>query len=305
MKNSSGAAGQHLSREIGFLARRIIDEDVSKETVRREIERRFAVSSTKDREEILSRIVQRCYAVIWMASAADAHMAAAPRQRARSIEPALPVTSATANATFILRSALILAGLLGAEPHRYSRGNGFCTALFDSALDSLIAQGLLSECDGDPELALINLKQAALILKNSSIVKDGAGLDGMRIAAANPIDLYRSLFYSFWNRIKWERLFPSMPDAAGILQLNRSIAADIVLRNVKPFSLYEAAGEIIEMTGMGRRNNLILVSFIDFSLFTWLRHFGIVEYCAGARTAAVRAKLSEHGRTFLGTMQHQ
>ncbi len=294
MKNSSGAAGQQLSREIGFLARKVINDDFSREMVRREIESRFTTATRSDRERILGQVVQRCYTAIWLAMPASRKHArtSTTRTRAAAAAKTLPVTVSLAQETFALRAARIITELVADDPGRYACETGYRSILFDAALDRLVDQTLFDDCDCDPELAHIYLKQTALILKKSAPQENAA-------------DWYRSLFLSFWNLVKWERLFPSMPEAAGMLQLNRGIAADIVMKSSGAFHLAETAGEIIEMTGMGRRDNLMLVSFIDFSLFTWLRHFGIMDYCAGSRTAAMRARLTDHGRAFLGSLQNQ
>ena len=54
-----------------------------------------------------------------------------------------------------------------------------------------------------------------------------------------------------------------------------------------------------QKTGLGRLNDNYAISFIDFYFFTWLSHFGIVNYIEGDETDPVVIELTSHGKLFL------
>ena len=112
--------------------------------------------------------------------------------------------------------------------------------------------------------------------------------------------MFYRLFNAFWNLVRWEDIFPSDPESARELKITRNILKDLVLRHYGAVSLNDIANEFFDMTGFSTPNDLLVISFLDFYFFTWLRHFGMIRYSNGTEIAPVRITVTDTGRTFLG-----
>lgn len=154
----------------------------------------------------------------------------------------------------------------------------------------------------DIESVIILLEQMYSILKGSGIICVSEKSIKKQLPCNSSGRRYLKLFDAFWNKIKWNELFLSMPDTAARLQKNRKSIPRILIKRQGAFRLDEAANEMIKIADAGRENDIFLISFIDFYLFTWLSHFGIVEYLPGHDHEPVMIRLSGHGRQFLSLL---
>jgi hypothetical protein len=104
---------------------------------------------------------------------------------------------------------------------------------------------------------------------------------------------------SFCNKINWDLLFPSMPETATNLMINKKLLINLILRKKTKFRIDAIANTFIKSSGLGKANDLLLISFLDFGIFTWLGHFGILNYLKGNDTDPVFVELTNHGRRML------
>ncbi len=73
------------------------------------------------------------------------------------------------------------------------------------------------------------------------------------------------------------------------------------MRQKGKFRLDTVANEFLVATDIGKKNDLYLISFLDFYLFAWLSHFGIINYIAGNDCEPVIIELTEFGGRFVKT----
>jgi hypothetical protein len=159
----------------------------------------------------------------------------------------------------------------------------------------------LSNTVDDKELLELYLKQLYLILKNTSVFDNPEKFVPVNntLFNYNYIQLYFNMLNSFWHKMNWDLLFPSMPETAMDLKINKKILIDLLLRKKDKFRIDKIANEFFKSSGLGRANDLLLISFLDFGIFTWLDHFGIINYLNGSDIDPVFIKVTEHGRMML------
>ena len=90
-----------------------------------------------------------------------------------------------------------------------------------------------------------------------------------------------------------------MPGFARQLQEKRDFMASLIKKQKEKFRLVNIANEFITSTKIGSKNDLYIISFLDFYFFTWLSHFGIIEYLDGKDYEPVNMKMTDFGRKFL------
>ncbi len=160
---------------------------------------------------------------------------------------------------------------------------------YDLCLEKINHNKILTEIDDD-ELIIIYLKQCVAMMRDSKILYMSDA------ASVSDRNLYKCLFNSFWNSVSWENIFPSDPGAARELKINRNIFRDLVSNKQDTVSIENLVNEFIELTGISEKNDLFMISFIDFYLLTWLHHFGIIEYIRSSVYSPVLIRLTTAGR---------
>lgn len=154
----------------------------------------------------------------------------------------------------------------------------------------------------DRELLIIYLKQIVHILKESGIIYAD---DKNFISADEGLSserLYRRLLESFWNEVDWQTIFPSSPESARSLHKNREVFAELLAGTYGMVSLEDLANDFFDITEICSRNDFFMISFIDFYLLTWLKHFGIVEYISSSNNGVVHLSLADKGSTILNSL---
>ena len=158
----------------------------------------------------------------------------------------------------------------------------------------------LSNISDDVELLKLHLKQMTLIINNNSSLNNSENHNLQNHIFSNNIRLYIKILWTFWNRTDWSLLFPSMPEAALNLMKNRNLLIDLLLNNNDKFRIDQFANSFIKKSTYGKDNNLLFISFLDFTIFSWFEHFGIINYLKGKDIDPVFVKLTKHGRKMLG-----
>ncbi len=172
-------------------------------------------------------------------------------------------------------------------------------AFYEGVTDIAGGEGFLDETGGDRELFCIHLKQMIHILRACGLVYCSDGRTSVSDSDLSGRALYFRLLDSFWNAVSWQDIFPSDEDAALALYEERSIMQDLLLRKREQVTVDDLTNEFFELTGFSDENNLMLISFIDFYLYTWLKHFNILKYRKSTGRAPVTLSLSDEGRKLL------
>jgi hypothetical protein len=172
--------------------------------------------------------------------------------------------------------------------------------IHDSGKNTLLKSSGIPGAECDKDILQIYLKQITLILRNTNIFHDKKNPLIERHSLFSSIELYMHLLNSFWNKVRWIELFPSMPKTADILQTNRKVLAKIMIDGNNKFRLDKVTNDYCNITGAGGQNNLLFISFMDFYFFSWLSHFGLVNYILGNETDPVKMEITMYGRKILG-----
>jgi len=172
----------------------------------------------------------------------------------------------------------------------------FPEEFYSACADDLIKQGSSIQ---DRELLIIYLKQSAHILKKSGIIIKEKDYSIHIVEILSKVSLYRKIFDSFWNRQEWETIFPSSPEAANSLYENRESFIALLSGYYESVNIEVLANDFFDLSGICPRNDYFMISFIDFYLLTWLKHFGILEYSYTKNDDNIYVSLTESGRSFL------
>lgn len=176
-------------------------------------------------------------------------------------------------------------------------------SFYDSSVDSF-----LEICENsdkhDSELLEIYMKQCVLMLKQAGLLcVSGAKA---RITKRNDsVPVFLEIFDAFWNKNEWGNLFPSDEKSACKLKNNRQSFRKILLKIKSSSKVETLANNFFAATGFAEKNNLFMISFIDFYLLTWLTHFGIVEYDTQKSDKSVYIQLTETGRALLSILTEE
>ncbi len=152
----------------------------------------------------------------------------------------------------------------------------------------------------DNELLAIYIKQCLHLLKICGIIKKSAINSFVVTDHSESITgLYYKLLNAFWVEADWAAIFPSDTESARELKISKNILKDLLLRNSGRARLDKIANEFFEMTGFSRRDDLVMISFIDFYFFTWLKHFNLISYMEDSPYAPVSISVTESGKKIL------
>ncbi len=202
------------------------------------------------------------------------------------------------NGCFAVRLAFFLIETIAARKFVLDADGCFSRDFYRHCLESAAQAGLADEIN-DTDLLVIYMKQCMRMMDACGILTRDRRQARIHQDQASSSTIYHKLFNAFWNSTPWEELFPSDRESAQELKVTRGILKDLLLRRYGAVSLGAVANEFFEMTGFSSRNNLFMISFLDFYFFTWLRHFGMVRYSEEHDHAPVRVTVTDHGRKCL------
>jgi hypothetical protein len=199
--------------------------------------------------------------------------------------------------------AIILAGVIVEKAGHgkiKSGGNSmFSEDFYSVCADEVMKKSSLVE---DRELIIIYLKQSVHMLENCGILfKDNDSIINVKDGLSDE-RVYRNLLNSFWNSIDWKTIFPSSPESAASLHQNRELFAELICGYYGPVNIEELSNDFFDLTEITVRNDNFMISFIDFYLLTWLKHFGIIEYHSNSADDIVYVSLTESGRPLLKSL---
>ncbi len=303
MKNNVDVSRHQLSRGLNFLARKIVEKELSREMISSEIERSFSGTSTMDRENLITEVINRSYRYAWSLTS-DPALRGKPAVRK---DPApverFQLLGEVLHDCFACSMVKHLVEALKRKKPKVASDGSLGEEFYHHCVKSLFKSGLYPDID-DPELLLIYLKQTMVLLKKTRLVniKDGK----LEVSSGSlPLqDIFRELLTSFWDKTRWEDIFPSNPAASRDLRECRDILVDLIAREKGAFRIDAVANEFFSLTGFSGQNDLYMISFLDFYFFTWMSHFGILGYRKNKKGAAVHMEITPRGRTLIAILQN-
>lgn len=193
--------------------------------------------------------------------------------------------------------ALILARAiierLSGEKIQAGKDNSLPVLFYENLADILMDE------NSDRQIVLINLKQMTNIMKRCGLIRFQnrvAFTDSLSIGSEN---LYLRLLESFWNKTDWSEIFPSSPESAVKLYEKRKIFTELLQSFYTEVSIEDISNDFFAMTGFCEQNDYFMISFIDFYLITWLKHFGILDYAIKKNTEIVYLSIHDYGRDII------
>jgi hypothetical protein len=297
MKHTHGEAGHQRDKEINLLVQRVVSMDFSRDRIAKEIDRMFINLPGAEKSALFSVVVSRSCEQAW-AEDSRARTGGFVRTLAR-FDDTFPERGL--EGCFAARLCRFVAATIRKSGARVNRGKCLGQDFYDSCVQSLADTDLARE-SGETELLEIYIKQCVIMMKAAGMIEI-AGTSAVINGAYSGESVFTSLFAAFWGKVRWEDIFPSNPAAARELRHNRPILVDLIMRQNGRFSLDSIAGEFFDLTGFGTRDDVFLISFLDFYLFTWFRHFGLVEYADSADGDAVCIRVTDPGRAFFRHLQ--
>lgn len=298
MKNTLEASNMRFRQMINLLARHVVEKDLTKERLQKEIDTRFCDASRDQKEDLMKHILHKSYISAWITnrpSGTSPLTIEKPQslENFRRLEKNLKGCFALKLTRHICKSA---------EKAGASSTAGWTEDFSETCLKSFSLKSFPGEA-ADRELLLIAIKQSLAIIRKTSLFTENGNAFGAAGRECSVFSLYIDLLSAFWEKVSWEEIFPSNPEAAREIQRNRHILIDLVAHAEDVFKLDDIANQFFDMTGFGRINDLFLISFLDFYFFTWLSHFGIVKYLSGDDHEAVRLEKTPQGQELLRILQ--
>ena len=201
--------------------------------------------------------------------------------------------------TFVVTLAKIIINNLNSI--KESCKNGFPDSFYDLCVTQLYSESAFDKSI-DNEMCIIYLKQCKSLLLHGQVFTVSKGKIIINDNEISDSDLYLKLYYSFWDKVPWEDIFPSDENAAKELQYNKNILIDLLVKSENSIEVDRIANDFIELTGISYKNDLFMISFIDFYFFTWMKHFGILSY-SDKNEPLVTIHLTENGKKLLRLFQ--
>jgi hypothetical protein len=155
----------------------------------------------------------------------------------------------------------------------------------------------------DSDLLAVLSRQIMILLKKGQIITLNNGsyqVDFVKLESIQDINLF--LFKVFWNTICWLDFFPSMPQVADFLQNTRHHIARVFHSKEGRFYLDSVAVDYLVSSNYRYRNELVFVSFFDFSVTSWLSYFGICKFHNRETMERVALSLSPFGYKTLSSL---
>ncbi len=151
------------------------------------------------------------------------------------------------------------------------------------------------------DIIIFYVKQIFIMLKNGRIVNTDCGKYSL-MQDFTDSDLCFCLFESFWQITDWSCLFPSMPAAASKLQNNKLIIINMMLLCKKNIDVTEFSRKLLSEIGFKADDEMLFISFVDFSIFNWFALFGFIKYSSYCCDDAVVVRITPFGRSFLSNL---
>jgi len=202
---------------------------------------------------------------------------------------------------FAVRLADLVLSMVEKGTFALTKGNRFRNNFFSACVKNIKRTSLYQEVNDD-ELIVIYVKQLIHVLRLCGLIENLDGIAHVNRVYSSEEDLFNKIFNAFWNDSDWADIFPSSPDAARELKRNRTILTDVMLRSDSGTKLEAIANEFFELTAFSTRNNLFMISFLDFYFFTWLKHFGLIMYTDNANNNSIYIKVTGNGRRLFKTL---
>lgn len=302
MSEIFGLRKHQLNKEINYIARKVVDCDYSKDMVRNEIEKKFCSVSRNEQDFLFDTVLEKSYQYVWAVDGTFRLSHFGRMDHDYSAEALLTIQERTVKDSLAIRLFEFLTGVINSETFALAHGGRFCDEFYDNCIDRIAATDIPQSVE-DHELLLIYLKQTANMLRNTRFFSIDGGVPRVNITDVSCTEIYLEFFTSFWTRVKWDDIFPSNPAASRDLMKSKHILVDVLLNSGNKAELNFIANEFFTMTGFGLRDDLLLISYLDFYFFTWLSHFGIVKYCRCGNADPVSLRLTQHGKRFLQQLQ--
>ncbi len=199
---------------------------------------------------------------------------------------------------FALRLAQMLISIISSERFKTAADGTFSDLFYRRCLNRADESGFADEID-DPDILLINIKQCLHIMRAAGILHRDVDHAKINFSGLTDTAMHQRLFNAFWNLTPWEDIFPSDPEAARELQIDRNILKDLLARHHGSVNLEVVANDYFELTGFSFPHDMEMISFLDFYFFAWMRHFGVIRYFEGQVYAPVRIAVTDIGRNIL------
>ena len=303
MKNTIDVPSHQLTRGLNFLARQIVEKELSREMISREIERSFTGTSSMDRENLINEVINRSYRYAWTVTSEPVVRRKSPVRKNPAPVERFQLLGEVLHDCFACSMVKHLVEALKRKKPRIDTDGSLGDDFYRYCVKSLLKSGISADID-DPELLLIYFKQTMVLLKKTHLVFI---TDGRVMVASGRIpvqDIFRELLTAFWEKTRWEEIFPSNPAASRDLMDCRDILIDLIAREKGPFRIDAVSNEFFSLTGFSTPNDLYMISFLDFYFFTWMSHFGILGYSKKKKGAAVHMEITHRGRTLLSILQN-
>ena len=201
------------------------------------------------------------------------------------------------NDCFALQLAEVITEKITTERIIINRDRSFSTAFYNQLADSMKTK---SQVD-DSELLVIYLKQMVNIMRSADLIADRDGQAFITEIFSGKDVLYPVLLRAFWNECDWRIIFPSSPEAAEKIYDNRDAFLAMLKATLTEVSVEELAADFFSATGISETNDYFTISFVDFYLLTWLKHFGIIEYSVKGDHDIVLVTVNDYGRKILNS----
>ncbi|HPS56563.1 MAG TPA: hypothetical protein PK514_00525 [Spirochaetota bacterium] len=201
------------------------------------------------------------------------------------------------NDCFALQLAEVITEKITTERIIINRDRSFGTPFYNQLADTLKSTSMVN----DSELLVIYLKQMVNIMRSAELISDRDGQAFITEIFSGKDILYPVLLRAFWNECDWRIIFPSSPEAAEKIHDNRDAFLELIQATLTEVSVEELAADFFSATGICETNDYFMISFVDFYLLTWLKHFGIIEYNVKEDHDIVLVTVNDYGRKVLNS----
>jgi len=152
----------------------------------------------------------------------------------------------------------------------------------------------------DKELLLIFAKQLVHILNAGDFLDYN---DNFIKVLNKGEHIFFKLFSSFWHKTNWQDIFTSDKNLAKNIHKNRSLFVNMLLQYKNPININRFINAFFDEIDSNKTGNLLDISFIDFYLLTWLKHFGIIEYIQNSYFSPILFEVTAKGKKILNIIR--
>ena len=199
------------------------------------------------------------------------------------------------NDCFALQLAEVITEKITTERIIVNRDKSFSPLFYNQLADTIVDTAPVN----DKELLIIYLKQMVNIMRSAELISDRDGQAFITEIFSGKDFLYPVLLRSFWNECDWRIIFPSSPEASEQIHDNREAFLELLQSAIVEVSVEDLSNDFFNTTGICDINDYFMISFVDFYLLTWLKHFGIIEYNIKGDHDIVLITVNDYGRKIL------